>query len=158
MKCRIVSTIGLAILLGLGTTSFAQESRLHQPEVRSSGGIRYISGGLGKEERDLLHQMARDYSLKLIFALKQGDYLSNVHVAVKDTQGNTVLDTVSEGPLLYMSLPDGKYTINAEANGQPKQQIAQVHKAQQSELQFYWDALPGADSLSTPKPERRPAQ
>jgi hypothetical protein len=138
MRYRIVSTIGLAFLLGLGVISFAQESRLQKPEVRTSGNIRYISGGLGKEERDLLQQMGKDYSLKLIFAAKQGDYLSTVRVAIKDSQDNTVLDTVAEGPWMYMTLPEGKYAVHAEAQGQMKQQAAQINKERQVALEFYW--------------------
>ena len=138
MRYRIVNIICLALFLGLGVTSFAQESLLQKPEVRTSGDIRYISGGSGKEERDLLQHMSKDYNLKLIFAAKQGDYLSNVHVGVKDNQGNTVLDTIAAGPWMYIKLPEGKYAIHAEAQGQTKQQAVQVNKAQQSALEFYW--------------------
>jgi hypothetical protein len=138
MRYRIVNIICSVLFLGLSVTSFAQEARSQKPEVRTSGDIRYISGGLGKEERDLLQHMSKDYNLKLIFAAKQGDYLSNVQVAVKDNQGNTVLDTVAEGPWMYIKLPEGKYAIHAEAQGQIKQQAAQVNKAHQSALEFYW--------------------
>jgi hypothetical protein len=76
MSQRIAIAMSLAALLvGWGTYSFAQEY-LTQPEVHTEHGIRYVSGGIGQGERDMLRQMAGEYNLKLIFAVKQGNYLS----------------------------------------------------------------------------------
>ena len=68
MKPRNMTMLVLAALLvGLGTPSFAQESAL-QPEVHAERGIQYVNGGVGQGELAQLHQMARDYDLKLVFA------------------------------------------------------------------------------------------
>jgi len=84
MRPCAILTIGLAALLtGLGGLSTAQEY-LARPEVRTEQGIRYVSGGIGEGERNLLRQEAGKYKLKLVFATQQGNYLSDIPVLIKD--------------------------------------------------------------------------
>jgi hypothetical protein len=149
MQQRIVTLVGLATLvIGLGASSMAQQFLTPQ-KVYTERGIRYVSGGVGEAERAALRQMTEDYSLKLVFAVQQGNALADVNVAIKDSQGTPVLDTVIQGPWLYVDLPPGKYTVVASAYNQAKEQMAQVSEPGQSELQFTWNAPPAADGLGT---------
>jgi hypothetical protein len=145
MKQRSITTMLLAVfLMGPGTFSFAQEFAV-RPEVHTEGGIQYVSGGVGQGEHDRLLQMASDYDLKLVFAVQQGNYLANIPVVIRDQQGNTVLDTVAQGPLMFVELPSGKYTVTATAYEQPRQQVVHVGKSGQSDLLFTWHAPPWED-------------
>jgi hypothetical protein len=82
--------------------------------------------------------MERNYDLKLIFATREGNYLSDVNVTIVDEQGRKVLETVSEGPWFYTKLPAGKYKVTAEARGKTYQQVVQVSPQKQTQLQFHW--------------------
>jgi len=103
-------------------------------------GISYISGGIGLDERERLTNMGKNYSLKLVFAVKSREYLSDVRVKIQDNRGKKVLDAVSEGPWFYADLPTGKYTVSASLSGREKQSAANVVKGKtQTTLRFYWD-------------------
>jgi hypothetical protein len=47
-------------------------------------GIAFMSGGVSQTERKILNERGKEYTLKLIFSSKKGDYLSNVIVKVFD--------------------------------------------------------------------------
>jgi hypothetical protein len=79
----------------------------------SREGARFMSGGVGLEERQRMLEMAPGYDLKLSFADRLGHYLSDVNVTVSDEHGKQVLITTTKGPWLYIKLPQGKYDVKA---------------------------------------------
>jgi hypothetical protein len=130
------------LLCGLRSAGFTADlssdfSVQPQPE-RTERGIPYLSGGISEEEREALRLMERDYDLKLIFATRAGNYLSDVQVTIMDEQGRRVLETISAGPWFYTRLPAGKYRVMAEARGKTQQQAVQVSPQKQTQLQFHW--------------------
>lgn len=125
-------------VFGLTSVSFFAALIHAQPEPRSDQGTPCLSGGIGLDERDALRSRASDYNLMLSFAAKTGNYLSDVEVVIKDAQGNTVLETVSEGPWFFVKLPTSRYTVMATTMGKPNQQVANVRAKGQAQLYFYW--------------------
>lgn len=105
-----------------------------QVEERSYNGVPYITGGVGIEERAALEERMGDYNLKLIFALEEGNYLSNVDVTVADTSGNTVLQTTTNGPWLAARLPEGRYTVRATIQGETQEKMVDVGEARLQEV------------------------
>ncbi len=104
----------------------------------SKGGISYISGGIGVDERKTFLAQARDYNLHLTFAQqKTGSYLADVHVSIKNMKGETVLDTVSEGPLFYAKLPSGNYRVEAVYRGKSQSKKTSL-ATRPSRVIFYW--------------------
>jgi hypothetical protein len=103
-------------------------------------GISYISGGIGLDERERLTSIGKNYSMKLVFAVKRREYLADVRVKIMDNSGKKVLDAVSEGPWFYADLPTGKFTVSASLSGREKQSTANIVKGKsQTTLRFYWD-------------------
>jgi len=103
-------------------------------------GIAHVSGGIGLDEREKLTAMAKNYSLKLVFAVKSREYLSDVKVKITDSSGKTVLAAAADGPWFFADLPTGKYTVTASLKGAEKQGTANVVKGQrQTMLSFYWN-------------------
>ncbi len=74
-------------------------------------GISYIGGGIGVVERAALEQWAKNYSLRIEMATKSGAYVGDMRVRVFNALGSLVLDAPSDGPLLYLMLPDGRYKV-----------------------------------------------
>jgi hypothetical protein len=70
------------------------------------GHVRYVSGGVSLEEREAMKAMAKDFDLKLVFAMASGEYLSHILVVIKDAQGNTLLSKESQGPWFFVKLPE----------------------------------------------------
>jgi hypothetical protein len=138
MPYRVGTVIGLTVLLlGLGSWGFPADLPTAL-QVKTYQGIPYVSGGAGEEERDLLHTLGREYNLKLIFAAKAGNYVSEVSITIANGRGQKVLEAVSEGPWFYTKLPPGTYRVMAQVEGRTQQQVIQVNQQKQTQLQFYW--------------------
>ena len=107
-------------------------------QAEHQGEITYQSGGASLDAREQLDAESKNYNLKLVFAGKSGEYLSDVKVLILDRTGKKVLDTVSNGPWFFCKLPPGKYTVTAAMVGKEKRSMANIGKGQ-TILRFYWD-------------------
>ncbi|CAJ0887768.1 hypothetical protein R20233_03265 [Ralstonia sp. LMG 32965] len=88
------------------------------PEVRFQDEIAYVSGGVGSDERDAMRSMARRFNVRLnVVSARTGEALSDVDVSVADDRGKLRLRVRTEGPLLYMRLPRGRYQMTATYRG-----------------------------------------
>lgn len=106
---------------------------------QTQGEVTFISGGVGGDERSAMQEIRTDYNLSLLFSVQgSGEYLSDVKVSVTDAKGNTVLETVSDGPMLLASLKPGHYTVTAELDGQVTHKKAMVGNKQRTSLSFIW--------------------
>lgn len=85
------------------------------PPVRVQNGISYVTGGIGADESDALRAQAHRYSLRILFAAREGNYLSDVDVTISTRGGERMLNVHTEGPFLYVNLPPGAYRVDAHA-------------------------------------------
>ena len=108
------------------------------PAAKTQNGITYVTGGIGEPEASAMKAAANHYDLMLTFAERNGDYLANVKVTIKDLKGYTVLDTVSDGPILLANLPSGRYTVRAEADGKVLVKTANVISRHHSQFVYFW--------------------
>jgi hypothetical protein len=123
----------------LGSALFvAPASAQSDAVVRTTGSISYVSGGVGTDSIERLNSLARDFNLKLVFALSSGAYVSDVGVVIADAAGKTLLDTTSEGPWLLTRLPAGNYHIVATFAGNPVKRQVAVGAATLSTIDFRW--------------------
>ena len=106
--------------------------------VRSSGGISYVSGGVGGASTDRLSALAKDFNLKLVFALKSGDYVSGVDVTIADAAGKTLLKAKSEGPWFLTRLPAGNFKIAATLDGKTETRTVAVGAEKLRTVDFRW--------------------
>ena len=107
--CVAATLLGLASLVPVAVANDAI--------VKNTGGVTYVSGGVGEESIGQLSALSKDFNLKLVFALKSGDYLSGVGVAIANASGKTLLNTTSDGPWFLTKLPTGNYQIVATFAG-----------------------------------------
>lgn len=73
-----------------GTTAFAKDHMTYLPAptpIKSLEGIQFVTGGIGVGERKILDRMAEDYSLKVVFTMQDGHYLSQCQVEVIRADG-----------------------------------------------------------------------
>jgi len=76
-------------------------------------GITYACAGVGGESQT--DPRWQRYPAKLVFAGGNGDYLSNIAVSIENAKGESVFETVCDGPWLLVDLPPDKYRIAAVA-------------------------------------------
>ncbi len=103
------------------------------------GGIAFLSGGVGQREREILKEMGKAYSLKLIFSNKKGEYLSDVIVMVFDQKRSPILTTVSNGPWLFIDLPPGMYHLEASFKADRKRSQIKIVTGSQKVISFQWE-------------------
>ena len=112
----------LALLAGLtglhaAVTTLPQDSPA--PVVKKQSGIAYVSGGATEAEARELQRVANKYPMQLRFVI--GDDAAageGVRVTVKDLRGDKVIEAVSAGPVFYFNPPSGRWTIDAEYQGE----------------------------------------
>jgi hypothetical protein len=108
-------------------------------EGRTSEGEPYLSGGASQEVRDEMLKQRNKYNLWIHTASKSGQYLADTQVTVADSAGRTVLDTVMDGPWLFVKLKLGAYRVTARYGGQAQEKRTTIHKGDLHELVFYFD-------------------
>ena len=139
---RIASVVIVLYSLALPIhTLSAEPMPIHDMHA---GNVSYLTGGIGSSEAESMRAAAKDYALEIVFVqkLKQlEEFISDVKVKIKDSQKNTVLDVVTEGPFLLVNLPNGKYIITAEFNNDNKQQKVNVAAKKHQKIVFWWPIL-----------------
>lgn len=79
----------------------------------------FVNGGIGEEEQTMMHNVANEYPLHIEFSKSErGAFLTDIPVTIKDGHGKVVFELPSAGPMLYVRLPKGTYTVNAVYEGE----------------------------------------
>ncbi len=102
-----------------------------------AGDITYITGGIGDEERDTLHEMAKNYNLRVMSASTDGSFTGEVHLLLLNAKGTTLLDT-EMGPLFFAQLHPGTYKLQATRGAQTKEKKIVVGHGKTSLVHFSW--------------------
>lgn len=111
---KFVWTAAAALLLATGPLLHAQilTANPKPPEVHQSAGVRYVSGGVGREALRQMQAIAGQFNVRLSFQDPSEDgLLSGVTVIVTNEKGERLLSLITEGPLLYLKLPRGRYYL-----------------------------------------------
>jgi hypothetical protein len=125
-----------ALALGLAGAAFAQDDL---PPVQTFGSVSYVTGGIGLDEFAAIKAAEKDFALSLLFTQnKRGEYLSDVKVSIKDKAGKTVLEAVSDGPMLLARLPAGVYKVSAEHEGNALSKTVRVEPKGVTRAAFVW--------------------
>ena len=77
------------------------------PGAAAAQGYKSLSTGAGKNNR----VPRREYSLKLVFAERQGPFLGGIDVVIYNQNGKKVVDAHSLGPWFLVNLPEGDYRV-----------------------------------------------
>jgi hypothetical protein len=128
----------IGMLFCMASLVGAQDIPLIEPQVVN--GIKFISGGVGKREREAMTKAftARDYNLKIVFAAQTGQYLALIPIRITDTGGRVLLETKSMGPWFFVKLPAGTYKVSAIHESQEKTAQVNLHGGGMDTVRFYW--------------------
>lgn len=109
------------------------------PAARTVAGVKYVQGGVGKDESQAMLKEAGRYPLSVVFSGgKSNNYVADVDIRVRDAAGKTVLQTNSEGPIMLIDLPAGKYLIDAEYRDKTLTQRVELTAKRPARLDFHW--------------------
>jgi len=121
----------------IAAPAWSYDNYIEALEVQQEGKISYVNGGVGDEEMAALQSMQHSYNLRIMNVDKTGHYLDNVHITLRDQQNNILLETTG-GPLFFIKVPNGRYTVDATYNGVVKNQTANVVKGKPAQMSLSW--------------------
>lgn len=134
------ATLGvLAAAALLGATSLPVYAQEH-PSMREPGSTQsFLNGGVGKEDQAHMHQIARQWPLRMSFSeRKDNEFVADVQLTVTDHHGVPVLTLDHTGPMTYAKLPPGKYRITANLHGIAQTRNVTLDGRQGRDLHFHW--------------------
>lgn len=134
----LISCIAAILLSSASFACLAQAG--NDGVVQTAAGVSYVSGGVGADSIARLDSLVKDFNVKLVFALKSGNYVSDVKVMVTDSAGKTRVDAISQGPWFLIRLPAGSYQIAATFEGRGIKQKVDIGSAKLKTMDFRWDA------------------
>lgn len=108
------------------------------PAAPQQVGPDVIVGGVGTGSQQAMRQAASQYGLGATFATRSGDYVADVDVVIRDRQGRQVVSTVSEGPMMLVDLPAGRYEVEATYQGQEQQRQVTVSASGHRQVVRHW--------------------
>jgi hypothetical protein len=106
--------------------------------AQQQGAISFVTGGIGSDEAQAFRSAAAQYNLRLTLAAVSGEFFAGVRVTLRDAQGNTVVEAVSDGPYLFLNVPPGRYQVTADNLGQVQRRNALVRTKGATELYLRW--------------------
>jgi len=131
------SFIAMLALCAAPLAAAQTESAL--PEVHSVAGVKYIDGGIGKDESDAMLRESKNFPLALVFSGgPANNYVADIDVRVRDAAGKTVLQTNSEGPIMLIDLPAGRYVVDAEYRDKTLSRTIQLSVKRPARVDFHW--------------------
>ncbi len=88
-----------------------------------------VCGGVGNDERREMAAAAGNASMSLQFSLAgRGNFVADVDVRITPAKGEA-FSAKTDGPICYLQLPPGRYTVEASYKGTRKSTSATVPAA-----------------------------
>lgn len=146
MKRVLLFLLPIAAVAALAFPAMLQAATLDpvdsagvQVQQQQQNGINYLSGGIGLDESKAIQQ-STGYNLHMTFAVgAQDQYTADVDVTIEKSPGQIVLNLNQAGPLVYVQLPPGKYTVVATRNGETRRDLTDVGSGTARNLVFHWN-------------------
>ncbi|HUU72752.1 MAG TPA: hypothetical protein VMW70_09005 [Burkholderiales bacterium] len=92
-------------------------------EIHKQQGLRYVTGGGTPDTDKQMKGLASRFPIHLFFAAKGLEgRIEGVDVTVRDVSGTVILEAKSEGPVFFIDVGSGRYTIDAEYAGERQSQ------------------------------------
>lgn len=114
-------------------------------------GINYVSGGVGLDAEERLPEQQKNFNLKLMFTLVEGNYLADVNVVVADAKGNKLIKHLADGPFFMAKLPQGQYTVSATYEGNTQTRRVNVSTGHLNTVHLRWPRNPETDYVISDK-------
>jgi hypothetical protein len=142
------SIVGFVILC---STMLVFDSPAKESNANS---VVFTTGGIGEEQQEGLRAIANQYNLKLAFAAKGGGLIGgDVKVKVRNSKGNTVLETTSTAPCLFAQLPAGSYHVIADYQGKTQDKTIMARSPKNPGTSLIWD-MPAEPPVALSKEEK----
>ena len=124
------------LVLMLGFSGFLSNAAA-EIEIKKQQGTRYVTGGMTEEENKQMGKLAQRFPMHIVFKdAGQDEPVQGVDVTVRDIRGNILLQAKSEGPLFFVDVIGGRYTVDAEYAGEKQSQTKDLTGRRYLRLRF----------------------
>jgi len=138
MKHTVATTSLLCALLA-ASTGWAQEHSDIAIPVKKQSGIPYVSGGMDEAEKKAMQKVANKYPMQLVFTGPDpAQELKGVKITVIDLRKDKIIEAVADGPWFYFNPPSGRYTMQAEFEGETVERTVDLVGRRYIVLEFHF--------------------
>ena len=137
MSCPIHKTAAL-LIAGLMIPAALPALAVPQMPSANTGMLSYIQGGIGDADRQSIESQRDNYNLHITSADKDGSFITDDSLTVRDSHGSVLISAREVDPLFYASLPAGHYTVTAVSDGKSETQKVFVSAHKPTDLHLTW--------------------
>lgn len=134
------SSLLMMCLAGVVAGTWSHATLAQAPEPQTIGPLTVVNGGAGLDESNAIKRIAPQYRLRVVMADRGGAYDVADQLRVK-AGGDVVAEIRDAGPWVLVSLPEGRYTLEANFGGQWQRRDVTVTR---SGTTLHW-TTPGGD-------------
>ena len=138
-KLVILPSLCLALLLVFSGHANAQDAAVSEQQGQIA---KYVNGGIGDGQTVYMKSIAKNWPMRIMFSqLKADEFISGVNLLITDKRDTTYLQLDSAGPLTYVQLPPGTYSVTASFEGQSQTRKVTLGGKNKSDLHFHWKGV-----------------
>ena len=132
-----------ALILAFSPPSNAQGGVVPEQQGQSAT---YVNGGIGDDQIRYMQSIAKNWPMRIMFSqLKANEFIAGVNLLITDSRNFTFLQLEDAGPLTYVELPAGTYTVKATYMGQSQTRKLTVGTKNKRDLHFHWRGIVESD-------------
>jgi hypothetical protein len=99
----------------------------------------YLTGGVSDEDAAAIKKRGPDYGMQLFLSADHQPVApGEVKVKILNISGDTVIDALADGPLFFIKVDGGRYTIILERGGEKKEKTFDLIGRRFGQFSFDW--------------------
>ena len=99
----------------------------------------YLTGGVSDEDAAAIKKRGPDYGMQLFLSADHKPVApGEVKVKILNLTGDTVIDSVADGPLFFVKVDGGRYTILLDRLGEKKEKTFDLIGRRFGQFSFDW--------------------
>jgi hypothetical protein len=136
---KLLAAVVLSCLMAVSLAGQAQEMSKPKKFEHTT----YLTGGVTEEDSAAIRKRGPDYGLQLFFS---NDHKSTaageVKVKILNQAQEIIMDAVADGPLFFVKVDGGRYTIILERNGEVREKTFDLIGRRFGQFSFDWADKP----------------
>lgn len=99
----------------------------------------YLSGGVSDEDAAAIKKRGPDFGLQLFLSAEHKPVApGEVKVKILNISGETIIDSIADGPLFFVKVDGGRYTIMLDRGGEKKEKTFDLIGRRFGQFSFDW--------------------
>lgn len=132
---KLVSVLVACCALVFSASAMADE--LSKPKKYDH--TTYLTGGVSDEDAAAIKKRGPDFGMQLFLSADHKPVApGEVKVKILNLTGDTVIDSVADGPLFFIKVDGGRYTIILDRGGEVKEKTFDLIGRRFGQFSFDW--------------------